>query len=68
MSMSGTMMNDALLVFGGFLMGLLTGWATGWVRKRTVRAKVVKNDGFVPVHTARHGEKVIVEGYEWTIM
>lgn len=66
MSMSG-MMNDALLVFGGFMMGLLVGWISRPKRKARRHEAPVPASYTYNINP-RHGEKVTMCGTEWTII
>lgn len=59
------MTRDILMVFGGFLMGLLFGLVPH--RNRRVKRPVAEYEPVLP-RSDRHGEKVIECGAEWTIM
>ena len=60
---------DALLVAGGFLMGILIGWAAGTAKKRNVKDAPVPMGYDVnnPIN-GKGREKVNVCGRDWYIM
>ena len=60
------MTRDILMVFGGFLMGLLAGMVRKKKRNHSIKSSVT--DFTVLPRSDRHGEKVIECGAEWTIM
>ena len=63
------MMNDALIAAVSFLMGYVVGLVVKRkTRNRKERLMNVSPDPEVAYRSDRHGQKVVINDYEWTIM
>lgn len=71
MSMT-TILTNALLVFGGMLVGFLAGHMTRSSKNSRREAPAPVDIGYDegnPINgKGRHGETVVIDGYEWKII